>query len=155
LSLSLFDIVFLLVLLSFTLLGYLRGALKEFMALLGLVGGFLVATRYAEPLAGQINPLLQDENAARLLAFVLLMVLGYFLGAFLAGFSDLFRRTPEGALSQLLGGLVGFGKGVTVALALLWVVRVYIPAFQDEMADSMIGSWLARLLGYLERTHLL
>ena len=35
------------------------------------------------------------------------------------------------------------------------VVRVYIPAFQDEMVDSTIGSWLSSLMGALERIDLL
>lgn len=154
-SINLFDIVFVVILVSFTLLSYLRGAVKEILVLLGMAAGFLAATRYAAPLAEQLNPLLQDENAAELLAFVLLMVLGYFVGAFLAGFSDMFRRAPESTLSQIVGGVVGFGKGITVALALLWVVRVYVPAFQDEMADSVIGSWLGSLLSTLERLNLI
>ena len=154
-SLNLFDIVFILILLSFTLMSYLRGAVKEVLALIGLAGGFLVATHSAGSLAGQLHPLLEDSNAAELLAFVLLMVLGYFVGLFLAGFSDLFRREPEGEVSHLLGGLVGFAKGITISLALLWVVRVYIPAFQDEMAESTIGSWLSSLMRALERIDLI
>jgi membrane protein required for colicin V production len=155
LSINLFDIVFVIILLAFTLLSFLRGAVKELLALLGLGGGFLAATHYAKPLAVQLQPLLADAGAAELLAFVLLMVLGYFVGVFLAGFSDMFRRTPESTLSQIVGGVVGFAKGVTISLALLWVVQVYIPAFQDEMADSAVGSWLGSLLAYLERTKLI
>jgi membrane protein required for colicin V production len=154
LSIHLFDVVFVIIIVSFSLLSYLRGAMREILSLIGLVGGFMAATRYTQALAAQLNPLLQDEKSAELLAFVLIMMLGYFLGAFLAGFGDLFRRSPEGVLSQVVGGLVGFAKGVTVALALLWVVRVYIPAFQDEMADSVIGSWLGSLLSYLQRIRL-
>lgn len=154
-SINLFDVVFVIILLAFTLLSFLRGAVKEVLGLVGLVGGFLVATRYARPLAEQLNPLLQDESAAELLAFVLLILLGYFVGIFLAGFSDLFRRAPESTVSQLVGGGVGFVKGITISLALLWVVRVYIPAFQDEMAGSAIGSWLGSLLTYLEQMRLI
>ncbi len=154
-NINLFDIVFVIVLVSFTVLSFLRGAVKEVLALLGLAGGFLAATRYARPLAQQLNPLLQDGQAAQLLAFVLVMVLGYFVGVFLGGFSDLFRRSPQGALSQLVGGVVGFAKGITISLALLWVVRAYIPPFQEEMAGSMIGSWLGSLLTYLERIRLI
>ena len=154
-SINLFDIVFVIILVSFTLMSYLRGAVKEFLVLVGLAAGFMAATRYAQPLAQQLNPLLQDENAAELLSFVLLMVLGYFVGAFLAGFSDMFRRSPESVLSQLIGGVVGFGKGITISLALLWVVRVYVTPFQDEMAGSVIGSWLGSLLSYLEGFNLI
>ena len=154
-SINLFDIVFTVVLVSFTVLSYLRGAVKEVMALLGLVGGFLAATHYAKPLAVQLDPLLNDGQAAQLLAFVLVMVLGYFIGVFLGGFMDLFRRGPEGGVSRLVAGALGFAKGTTLSLALLWVVRSYIPPFQEEMAGSMIGSWLGSLLMYLEQIRLI
>lgn len=154
-SINLFDVVFVIILLAFTLLSFLRGAVKELLTLLGLIGGFIVATQYAAPLADQLDPLLQDENAAELLAFVLLVLLGYFVGVFLGGFGDMFRRAPESSAGQLVGGVIGFAKGITVSLALLWVVRVYVPAFQDEMADSAIGSWLGSLLAYLERIDLI
>jgi len=155
LSLNLFDVIFVIIIVSFTLLSFLRGAVKELLALLGLAGGFLVATHYAAPLARHLDPLLQDRSAAELLAFVLLMVVGYFVGVFLAGFSDLFRHTPAGVVSQLAGAVVGFVKGVTIALALFWVVRVYIPAFQDEMAGSSIGTLLGSLLQTLEGMNLI
>lgn len=153
-SVNLFDVVFVIILLAFTLLSFLRGALRELLALLGLGGGFIVATQYAGPLARQLEPLLQDAAAAELLAFVLLMVLGYFVGVFLAGFSDMFRHGPESTLSQVVGGAVGFVKGITISLALLWVVRRYVPAFQDELADSALGAWLGRLLDYLHRSNI-
>lgn len=154
-SLNLFDIVFALILLSFTLMSYLRGAVKESLVLLGLVGGFVVGVHSAGALALRLRPLLEDTNAAELLAFVLLMVLGYFAGLFLASFSDLFRRGPEGELSHLLGGVVGLVKGITISLALLWVVNVYIPAFQDELGGSVIGTWLATLMRLLKHANVI
>jgi membrane protein required for colicin V production len=155
LSINLFDVIFVVILISFTLLSYLRGVVKELIVLIGLAGGFVAATHYSKALAGQLNPLLQDPSAAELLAFVLLIVAGYLLGVFVAGFSDMFRRAPEGPLSQLAGGVVGFAKGVTICLALYWVIKVHIPAFQDELAGSVIGNWLGGLLHTLERSNLI
>ncbi|HKI96920.1 MAG TPA: CvpA family protein [bacterium] len=154
-SINLFDIIFVVIILAFTLLSYLRGLVRELFALVGLGAGFLAATHYSRALAEQLNPLLQDRSAAELLAFVLLMVAGYLVGVFLAGFSDMFRRSPESGLSQLAGGVVGFAKGVTISLALYWVVMTHLPMFQNELAGSAIGSWLGTLLRYLEQTKLI
>ncbi len=154
-GINLFDVVFILILLSFTLLSALRGAVKELLALLGLAVGFIAARWYAATLAEQLRPLLPDDNAAELLAFVLIVLMGYFVGVFLSGFSELFRRAPESGLSQLLGAVVGFAKGTTVSLALYWVILTYIPAFQDEMAQSRVGGMLAVLVQQLERMDLL
>jgi membrane protein required for colicin V production len=155
LSINLFDVVFVIILLAFSLLAYLRGVVRELLVLLGLVGGFLAATHYSHALAAQLNPLLQDASASELLAFVLLMVAGYLLGIFLAGFSDMFRRSPQGPLSQLAGGAVGFAKGVVVSLALVWLVNVHLTTFKGELAGSAIGHWLGSLLAYLTRANLI
>lgn len=148
-SVNLFDVIFAIVVVAFTLLSLLRGVLRELLVLLGLVGGFLAGTHYARALAVQLNPLLQDRGAAELLAFVLLMVAGYLVGVFLASFSDLLRRDREGCVGHIAGGVLGFAKGVTISLALYWVVMTYIPSFQDEMAGSFIGALLGKLMAYL------
>jgi uncharacterized membrane protein required for colicin V production len=151
LSINLFDILFVIVLVAFTLLSFLRGAVMELITLLGLTGGLIAARHYAAPLARQLEPLLSDRNAAELLAFVLVVLLGYFAGVFLAGFGDMLRSGPAGTLSQVLAGMVGFCKGVAVSVAMLWVVEQYVPAFQDELAGSWIGSWLEVLVTYLNQ----
>lgn len=154
-SVNLFDVIFCIVLLAFTLFSALRGAVRELLVLAGLVGGFLVATHYAKALAVQLNPLLRDQAAAELLAFVLLLVAGYLVGVFLASFGDLFRAGRPGCLNHLAGGVLGFAKGITISLALYWAVIAYLPTFQDEMAGSVIGAWLGHLMAYLVHAGLL
>lgn len=154
-SLNLFDIVFAIIILAFTMFSYLRGALRELLSLLGLAGGFLAATWYAPGLADQLQPFLPAGNAAELLSFVLIMVAGYFFGLFLGGFSDYFRRAPEGDLSRIIGGVIGFGKGATISLAVLWSVQTYLTTFQDEMVESWIGNVLVGLLDFLQGTGLI
>ncbi|HSG06048.1 MAG TPA: CvpA family protein [Nitrospiria bacterium] len=154
-SLNVFDIVFIVLLLAFTLFSYLRGATRELMTLVGLAGGFLAANWYAVPLAGEMSPFLPEGNAAELLAFVLIMVGGYFIGVFLGGFGDTFRRQPEGDVSRLLACVIGLFKGIVVSLALFWVVQTYLPSFQDEMAESWFGGRLNRLVTMLRSAELI
>lgn len=154
-NINLFDVVFAIILVAFTLLSYLRGAVQELLGLIGLAGGFFAAIWYAADLAELLRPLLPDDNAAELLSFVLIMMMGYIAGAFLSGFSDRMHRAPASSVSRVLGALIGLAKGATVSLALHWVIQIYIPAFQDEMAQSRIGSWLAGMLGYLGRIDLI
>lgn len=154
-NINLFDVVFAIILVAFTLLSYLRGAVQELLGLIGLAAGFYAAIRYAADLAERLRPLLPDDNAAELLSFVLIMMMGYFAGVFLSGFSDRMHRAPASSVSRVLGALIGLAKGATVSLALHWVIQIYIPAFQDEMAQSRIGGWLAGMLGYLDRIDLI
>jgi len=155
LSQNLFDIVFIVILLAFTLFSYLRGATRELMTLVGLAGGFLAANWYAPALAERMSPFLPESNAAELLSFVLLMVAGYFIGVFLGGFGDTFRRQPEGDVSRLFASLIGFCKGIVVSLAMFWVVQTYLPSFQDEMGESWIGGRLGYLANLLHNADIL
>ncbi len=154
-TINLFDIVFLILLGSFTLLSYLKGAMKELFGLVGLAGGYVAAHWYAPSLAGMLEPLLPDANGAELLSFAVIMMAGYFVGTFLGGFSDLFRNSAESALSRLLGAGIGFFKGLVLALALYSVIESYIPAFQDEMSRSWIAGRLAELMAYFQRMNLI
>lgn len=153
-SFNVFDIVFVALLVIFVVLSFMRGFARELFILLGLLGGFLAAERLAGVLAARIEPLLPDPEAAELLAFVGIMLIGYFLGVFLGGMSDYLRDKPVGEASRMLGALMGLGKGLVVCLALYWVVAHHVPAFQDELAESWMGAWLGRVLDFLEGTGL-
>lgn len=154
-NINVFDILFVIIVVMFTALSFLRGAMKELLGLLGLIGGYLAATWYAGALAGRLQTMLPEVAGIELLSFVLIMMGGYFVGIFLAGFSDMFRESHHTDLSSLLGGLIGFGKGVVISLAFYTVVQTYMPAFQDEMRDSLVGKWLGSLLGTLEQFNLI
>lgn len=154
-SFNFLDIIFLILLASFTLLSYVKGAIRELFGFLGLVGGYVAAHWYASSLSVMVEPLLPDANGAELLSFAVIMMAGYFVGNFLGGFSDLFRNSPEGPLSRLVGGGIGFFKGLVLALALYSIIENYIPAFQDEMADSWIAGRLADLMAYLQRVNVI
>lgn len=150
-SFNLFDAIVLIIMLGFTLLSFKRGMMKEALGLLGIVMGFLGASWYAPNLAEIVKPLLPDEKTSELLGFILIMMAGYFLGRFLVGFGDLIMPFPKSFVGRLIGGVVGFCKGLVFSLALYWVVKSYIPPFQDEVAKSRIGPMLEEIMGFFQR----
>lgn len=150
-SINLFDAIFLIMALGFTVLSFMRGMLSEVLGLLGIALGFLAASWYAPNIAEIVRPLLPDAKTSELLAFILIMMAGYFLGRFLAGFGGLVMPTPKSFSGRVVGGVVGFGKGVVFSLALFWVVKSYIPPFQDELARSRIGGMLGEIIGYFQK----
>lgn len=149
---NLFDLIFLALLAIFTLLSYLRGMLQEIFTLIGLFGGFLVASWYSSDLADLISPLIPDSSISELLSFGLILLLGYYMSIFLGGMSDLFHNEPESGLARLGGGAIGFCKGLTLCLAVYWIVSHYIPSFQPELAQSWMGDWMALMLNKLKQT---
>lgn len=140
---TILDIVFAVVLVSFFITSYLRGAIKEIFTLAGVLGGFFVAHWYNAFLAGKMLPILPHQGAAELLAYVLCIVAGYFLGMILGAIADMVGGTSNSELIRIMGGLIGLLKGWTILLGVFWVVSKHMPSFMPEMGDSIIG----RLLG--------
>jgi len=150
-----FDVVFVGLLALFFLLSYMRGMVKELFTLMGLVLGFMAGTWYAGALAGQLRPMLPDQEIADLLSFLLIMLGCYFLGIFLGGVSDFFRQEPIGPFSRIMGGVIGLAKGLVMSLAVYWVIVNYIPSFQHTMSESWMGARLGNLLLFLQEKNLI
>lgn len=151
LSANLFDLVLLVVLAAFALLSSMRGALKEFITLVGLAVGYWAGVRHFDTLGAAIEPIVQDASLAELLAFLILIALGYLVGTFLSGLSDLARPGAPSLPDRVIGTVVGLGKGVIICLALYWIIVAYITPFQDEVANSFSAPYLERLLAALDR----
>ena len=146
---NILDIIFVVLILSFTLLSWSRGALKEVLSLAGLGLGFFGATAFYPDLAEQLTPVLPDPALAELLSFLLILMLGYFAGVLFTGFSDALSGRRNESWNRILGALIGLCKGVLVSLVLFWVIDTYIPSFQDELARSLVAEELARLLAMI------
>ena len=144
------DIIFLGLIVIFTLLSMMRGALKEALSLLGLLGGFFCANWFYLDLAGNLESLLPDRTLAELISYVAILLVGYFLGIFLTGLSDLFSSRRNDLLNRLGGGAIGFCKGTTFSMVLFWIINAHIPPFQDELAGSFMAEEIARLFSFME-----
>ena len=147
-SINLFDAIFLILVLGFTVFSFMKGMIKEVLGLLGVAMGFLAAGWYAPNLAEIVKPLLPDEKTSGWLAFILIMMAGYFVGRFLAGFGSLATPFPKSFSGRVIGGAIGFGKGLVFSLAIYWVVDKYIPPFREKLNLSEIGKILGEIIGY-------
>ena len=147
---NILDIIFIVLILAFTLMSWMRGALKEVLSLAGLGAGFAGATAFYPDLAGQLLVVVPDRALAELLSFLLILVFGYFLGVILTGLSDALSGHRNEIWNRSLGAVIGFCKGVLMSLALFWVIDSYIPPFQDELAGSIVAEELARLMALIK-----
>ena len=132
--------------LSFTLMSWIRGGLKEVLSLVGLGGGFLAAATFYPDLAAQLSAILPDQALGELLSFLMILILGYFGGTLLTGLIDSLGRHNSQTWNRVLGAGIGFCKGVLISMALFWVIDSYVPPFQDELAGSYVAEELARMI---------
>lgn len=149
-SVNLFDVVFLVILVGFTLLGPVRGALKEGLSLIGLAIGYWAALSFHESAGDALVPIVQDGDLAGVLAFLLILGAGYLAGTFLGGATDSMTTRAAGMGAALIAAAIGLVKGLIICTSLLWLVQAHIPPFQDELAASASGPYLERLLDWAE-----
>ena len=149
------DIVFVGLIVSFTFFSIMRGAIKELLSLLGLIAGFFLAHWFYMDLGRQLSGVLPDPALAEVLAYLVILVVGYFAGVFLSGLGEAFRPQRNDLLNRGLGGLIGVLKGMTFSLVLYWMIKFYIPPFQDELGESMLAQELGRIYLLMEDLNLI
>ncbi|MBI4083949.1 MAG: CvpA family protein [Candidatus Lambdaproteobacteria bacterium] len=153
-NVNVLDIVFVGLMVVFALLSFSRGAVRELLALLGLAAGFLAAQAFYLRLARVLGPLVPDRRLAELLGFLAILVLGYFAGVFLSQLGEMVRERPANLFNRMVGGALGFAKGVLFSMVLHWAIASYVPPFQDELRGSAVGRVLGRLIDLASRLSL-
>jgi uncharacterized membrane protein required for colicin V production len=150
LSFNLFDLVFLVILAGFGLIGTMRGILKESLSLLGLAAGFWGGLKFHESAGAVLVPIIRDEKLSELLAFILILAVGYLVGTFVGGMRDNQART-RGTVDYAVSLVLGLVKGLVICLSLYWIVDNYVPQFQGVLGDAMSAPRLEGLMHQLER----
>lgn len=149
------DIVFIGLIVSFMLFSIMRGAVREVLSLLGLIAGFFFANWFYVELGDLFGGVLPDPALAEVSAYLLILVVGYFAGAFLSGLAEAFRANHSDLLNRGLGGLIGVVKGITFSLVLYWMIKFYVPPFQDELGESVVAQELGRIFLLMENLNLI
>jgi membrane protein required for colicin V production len=103
--------------------GLLRGFVKEFFALVGLVGGVFVASRIASNIGELIASFIpiENNNTVLLIGFIVSLV-GFWIIAYIIGgvVSKVFSLSGLGIFDRFLGFVFGAGK-----IFLLFSIIVY------------------------------
>lgn len=147
---NLFDALFIVLLAFFVLLSLLRGAMREVLTLAGLSVGVVAAVHFTGRLAAELEPFLPSAQAAGLLSFALLVLAGYFVGAFLGGTTESSRSGSHGAVGRVVAAVCGLGKGLLACVVVYLGVTAYVPPLQDEVLQARAEPYLARLADWLQ-----
>jgi uncharacterized membrane protein required for colicin V production len=138
----------------FALLSFSRGAVRELLSLLGLTAGFVAAQVFHLRLARVLGSLVADRRLAELMAFLAILVLGYFAGIFLSQLGASERSSRASLFNRMAAGSIGFAKGVLFSMVLHWCIASYVPPFQDELRGSAVGRVLGQLIDFASRLNL-
>ena len=119
-----FDILILALTILIAIKGILNGFVKELLGLIGLIGGVLLASRYADEMSTFIRSYvynITNLDIAKFLGFISIVVLVWILCVFLAAIlSKLIKLSGLGFLDRTLGFIFGGAK-----VFLIFAILVY------------------------------
>ena len=149
------DVLILLVLLGSTLIGLLRGFVREAVSLMFWVAAIWAAWRFAPLVEPHLGGLLADPSIApwvgRLVVLVLVLLLGWVVGMLLSFFS---RSVGLGPLDRVIGLLFGIVRGmVLVGLLIIGAELLHLNHEEWWKRSALVpygetaGDWLRAMVG--------
>ena len=119
--------------------GLWRGAISQVFGIMGILGGFLLASHFYQNTASQLSQAFPSLTLAPAISFALLFMLAWFcIGAIGFWIAKLIHKTGLGFLDRMLGGVIGLGKGLLLAVVLLSILTLFLPPQNDLLRQSAL-----------------
>lgn len=134
-------------------MGFFWGLIRQVIAVVGLIGGVILAGRFYADVAAFLHGsdgsgLVADENWARIIAFVGIMILfSLVLGVVGSVLRLVAKLLFLGWADRLLGALLGLVVSLTLVMAMVVVATVFpVPGLSDGVRESRVAEMLS---GYI------
>lgn len=151
-----FDIIIIAFVLILGIKGVINGFVREIFGLLGLIGGIVVASRYAEFSGNLIsqNVYLIADDSGRFFAGFLVTLLVVWIVCILLGkiFAKLINLSGLGFIDRILGFLVGSGKVflvISVLVAIVSNIEILNNKIKPYFSDSKVYPILLQTGAYI------
>jgi membrane protein required for colicin V production len=140
-----FDWIVIAVVVASALFAFLRGIIKELLALAAWVVGLGAALVFAGPLGAQLPEIRNYPSLRYVLAFVAILVAVLVAGALLAwALRGGARAIGLGFVDRGLGAMFGVARGLLVVLIFVIIAGSAGLGAQDWWQNSVLAPWLAR-----------
>ncbi len=144
-----YDLLMLMVLLAATLFGFWKGMAWQIASLASLIVSYFAALRFADELAPKIsNHAPWNKFVAMLAIYIATSFVIWTLFRLVSGVID---RVKLDGFDHQMGGLIGFAKGVLLAIAITFFAVTILPQTQKDMIiASRTGGYIVR---FLDQSH--
>jgi membrane protein required for colicin V production len=140
---NLLDLGIIVILLLVGLRGYYRGFLQEISVIVGLIVGLVFAAHYYLRLARLLAQWLHTPLYARVISFLVILVVCYWLVRIAGHFLHRFLSFVYlGSLDRVLGGAFGMVKGTVILGFILTIITMSVPKDSKLLQESVIGPYL-------------
>ncbi len=139
---SLLDVILILIVFSFGLVGAFLGFIQTLGALVGTVAGIFVASRAAVPFGAWLSEVTGAEVLPTILSFILVFLIvsrlvGLIFWVVEKAFNIISIIPFLKTANRLLGGFLGFLEGLVVVASVVYIAKLLFPeATVVEVIDS-------------------
>ena len=148
-----FDIVVCSILGLSLLSSLFKGFVKEVFSLLSYLGGFLLAIKYQGDFAQVLMENISSKPISKVIAFVTIYVLAYtiksLMGKVIKGM--LVSGTKLSMFDRLMGGIVGFGRGMVIVIAVTFPLQFFPETMRNVTKDSQTIPYLVKALTFVNQ----
>lgn len=138
------DAFIILILLLLSVLGFMRGGLREVCSAAGLLFGVAIASAWAAAVGDWLARMVSvDQGAARFISAVVIVLVSTMVCGYGAGSAFVYQPAPGG---RMYGGLLGFLVGVVFVGYVINYVNIYL--MDGDYPRVVKGSYVARALSY-------
>ena len=143
-----FDIIVFSILGLSVVLSLFKGLVKEIFSLLSYLGGYLMAAHYQQSFAQVFIEIIPSKAIAKLIALIAIYI---FTAIIISLIGRVFRSmimsaTKLSIFDRLIGGIVGFGKGLILIIAIIYPIQFFPNISQKLTQDSQTAPYLAKVL---------
>ena len=142
------DIVIIVIILLFGMMGLWKGAIKAVFGIAGLLGGIALAGRYYQTLASILSPsgAVWSGIAAYIIILVVTLIVASIVGWLIA---QLVHITMLGWVDRVVGFVFGAGVGGMLCGAVLAIVSKYLPGAEQATSHSTMAKLLMQQIPLL------
>jgi membrane protein required for colicin V production len=139
---TLFDWAVLIIIGLSSLLGLMRGAIREVLALLGWVVAFLVARQFGVQFAAMLTPLVANDALRLLLSFAILFVATMLVMALgRMALTEIVKKIGLGGADKFLGLVIGVARGVLIVLVFVLLAGMTALPQQADWKKAYSSRW--------------
>ena len=148
-----FDIVVCSILGLSLLSSLFKGFVKEVFSLLSYLGGFLLALKYQGNFSQVLMENISSKPIAKVIAFIAIYVLAYIIislmGKVIRGM--LVSGTKLSLFDRLMGGIVGFGRGMVIVIAFTFPLQFFPEIMRTVTKGSETIPYLVKALTFVNQ----
>lgn len=120
--------------------GLWRGAVTQVFGIVGVLGGFVLASHHYERVGAQLLRVFPTLSIAPAVGFVALFLLTWVCVGTLGYFTaKLIHKTALGFLDRLLGGAIGMGKALLLSVVIVYLLALFMPPQSTLIRRSVLS----------------